>query len=157
MATDDNPDREGFPPLDPELVRAIAWCAGRTRYGYPDYSSSLKAQELGLLRHDPIWAATPQGDGVLIALGILPPSWNNERVSFIVLWARTDANPYAQFVAAWPTGLEEAWPDAFARAVKEAKAKWREWPGEGDEWYFATTYEEIGRPQWKFHEDDEDG
>ena len=36
-------------------------------------------------------------------------------------------------------------PDLI-RAIAWAEADWREWPGEGSQWLFWTTHEEMGRP-----------
>lgn len=135
------------PKLDPDLVRALAWC----RIGGPktrphDEAAFYRAEGLGLLAHDPIWRATPQGEGVLIALGLLKPTWEPQRTRITVLWAREPlVGALAQFISAWPEGFRDCWPETFAEGVEKAQASWREWPGEGKRWIFWTAEVEIPR------------
>jgi len=134
--------------LDPDLIRAIAWCRILAPKERPhDDASYRRAEELGLLAHDPIWRATPQGEGVLIAIGMLEPTWVKERTKLIVLWAR-EPREYAaaQFVKAWAESYEDVCHEAFTAEKKQAEADWHEWPGEGSQWLFWTTHEEMGRP-----------
>lgn len=135
--------------LDADLVRALSWCRlGGGKFGRPeDKQSFYRAEELGLLAHDPIWRATPQGEGVLIALGLLEPTWVAERTRVSVLWsreARVDA--VAQFVRAWPEGFEDCYPDSFRAEVEKAKDEWRDWYDHGQALLFWTSTEEMARP-----------
>jgi hypothetical protein len=135
--------------VDPDIVRALGWCRlGSSRSDRPDRDESFyEAERLGLLAHDPIWRATPQGEGVLIALGLLEPTWVQDRVLVTVLWARLpEPDAPAQFVHAWSEGYSDAYSDSFGRECELEKDRWREWPGEGRLWLFWTSTEELPRP-----------
>lgn len=137
------------PALDEEIVRALAWCrlGSSAGFGHPENDGFRRAEQLGLLAHHPVWHATAQGEGVLIALGMLGPTYVPERTMVSILWAREPReHALAQFVAAWPEGLEDCYPDSFAAEVEKAKAAWREWPGDGQAWVFWTSVEELARP-----------
>lgn len=134
--------------LDDDIVRAVAWCrlGSGAGYGYPENNGFTRAEKLGLLDHTGVWRATPQGEGVLIALGLLDPTWQAERTRISVLWAReTNESKPVQFVAAWPEGIEDCWPDLFAHEVAETQKRWQsEWTN-GGQWEFWTTVVEIPR------------
>lgn len=144
-------DREGRfdadATIDPDIVRAIAWC----RLGGPDSRprhdrAFHEAEALGLLAHDPIWRATPQGEGVLIALGFLPPTWEPERRKLLVLWAREprEGAP-AQFVRAWPESAPDVSHEGYVHEKALAEAEWRLGTGVSS-WLFFVTTEEVAAP-----------
>lgn len=133
--------------LDADIVRALAWCrlGSGAGFGYPENDGFTRAEKLGLLDHTGVWKATPQGEGVLIALGLLDPTWQSDRTRISVLWARAADKP-VQFIAAWPEGIEDCWPDLFAHEVAEAQERWqREWSFGDESWEFWTTVVEIPR------------
>ena len=141
---------ETFPAtfeIDRDIVLAIAWCRVRVPKERPhDESAYYRAENLGLLAHDPIWRATPQGEGVLIALGLLERTWVQERTNLVVMWAREPrADAPAQFVRAWTAGYVEHFDESWRREREEAKEWWRSW-GEIESWLFFETHEELPRP-----------
>lgn len=63
--------------LDDSIVQALAWTrrvGGCGSSDLPHGEAFHRAEELGLLAHDPIWRTTREGDGVLVAVGLLPCS-----------------------------------------------------------------------------------
>lgn len=134
-----------YPPkFDPEIVKAIHWCRlGRVR---PDDPSAFhRAKEMGLLAQDPVWRATPQGEGVLVALGLLEgkPTPKESRVH--VLWAVSAGFPRPQLVAAFSDGLVECFHGHYMDRRRDAEDDWRAFGDEGG-WTFFTTVADLAIP-----------
>jgi hypothetical protein len=131
--------------FDVEIVKAIHWCRlGRVR---PDDDYAFyRAKQLGLLAQDSIWRATAQGEGVLIALGLLEGKPTPRRTLITVLWAASDDFP-PQFVASWSGELNDMMTGEAARQREEAE----EWfnvhsPIDQVHWRFWTTTQYIDVP-----------
>jgi hypothetical protein len=143
------PGQSAREPIDEGVVRAVAWCrlgSGRTPRPWPTDEHFHQAEALGFLRHDPTWHATPEGEGVLIAAGLLDGSPAPELATIHVLWATCPRYPRPQFVAAWSDGLVECWVETYNEQREEAERFYRDF-GDGDEgWTFWTTVEEMPLP-----------
>lgn len=148
------PSHGGYPTpaqarsIDGDLLKAIAWCrvGGRT-LGWPaDDRAYGRAESLGLLRHHPTWHATPQGEGVLIAAGLLAGAPAPEQSTVHVLWASCQRYRRPQFVAAWSDGLADSWPDLYESQRAEAEQFFRDF-GDDAGWTFWTTIEDLDAPE----------
>lgn len=146
MATLEQP-----PKFDPEIVQALAYC--RLGLARPERPSAFReAKALGLLAQDDIWRTTEQGDGVLVALGLLEGKPTPKRVLVTVLWAHDEnTGRPAQFVAAWSESPDDCFPEtAMLRRARE-ECDWRDFFDGEHSWSFWTTTEWIDRvevPSW---------
>lgn len=132
------------PPIDPDLVAAIAYCrVGGVRP--VDDGTFRRAEGLGLLAHDPIWRATTAGEGVLIAAGLLEGARAPRQRVLYALWARSEQYPAPQFVAAWPESIVDVWPEQHDRDIAAAKRDYED-RGEGGPWTYWSTIIEIDVP-----------
>jgi hypothetical protein len=150
----DRPVHGGYPPaaqrleLDRGLVAALAWCrlgSSRTPRPWPTDADFYRAEALGFLRHHPTWHATAEGEGVLIAAGLLSGKPAPEQITVHVLWATCERYRRPQFVAAWSDGLVDAWSETYRDQRAEAERQFAEWGDERD-WTFWTTVEHLDAP-----------
>lgn len=155
----DRPVHGGYPPaspaleLDRGLVGAIAWCrlgSSRTPKPWPTDADFNRAEALGYLRHHPTWHATPQGEGVLIATGLLEGTPAREQTTVNVLWAQCERYPRAQFVGAWSDDVVEAANEIYQEQRAEAERVFREW-GDIEDWTFWVTVVHIDLPNARDH------
>jgi hypothetical protein len=131
--------------VDLDILKAIAWCRIGGRHFRPSSDAAFgRAKRLGLLAQDNVWRATPQGEGVLIAAGLLKGAAAPERVTIHVLWATSQRYPRPQFVAAWPDGLVECWRESYEEQRAEAERFFTDFGDE--EWEFWTTIEHLDAP-----------
>jgi hypothetical protein len=132
--------------IDRDVIAALAYC--RKGGPRPKRDSSFhEAKKLGLLAQDPVWRTTEEGDGVLIAVGVLEGKPAPERVTIHVLWARLadgePSAPWPQFVAAFSDGLVDCMYEAYEAQREEAEQRFRE---VADVAEFFTTVEQVVRP-----------
>lgn len=134
--------------IDRDLVAAIAWCRlGGKRLGRPrDERAFERAKALGLLAQDDVWRTTDRGDGVLVAVGMLPGEPAPHPLRLHVLWATCGAFPTPQFVGAWPDGLVESMPETYEDRRREAEEWFRDFDPGITDWRFWTTVVGVSVP-----------
>lgn len=132
----------GTVPLE-EVVAAVAWCRlGSSQARRPTTDAAFgEALRLGLLRKDPCWEATPEGEGALIAAGRLEGRPSPPTVRLIVLWAQVDGYP-PQFVTAFTESQAEHFETEYARQRQEAESWYRQWAPGAE---FFETVERMSR------------
>jgi hypothetical protein len=135
-----------------QLLEAVTWChLGSGSGARPTDEGFRQAEKLGLLKHHPIWHATREGIGALVAAGRVEGKPAPEITRIHCLWARHGANDlssaYPQFVAAWPEGIVDYWPDTYAQQRAEREQEYRDNVDEGAVIQFFVTNEEIVRPE----------
>jgi hypothetical protein len=134
--------------VDPDVVRAVAWCRLGGPKNRPERDESFyEAERLGLLRHDPIWRATEAGEGVLLAFGLLGGKPAPELAKVTMLWCRkAHVDAPANLVRGWDEAYAECYPDSFGHEVKVAKDDYRQWFDDGEQLLFWTSVVEVERP-----------
>ena len=133
-------------PVGPDVLAAVGYChlgSSRVPRSFPD-AAIYTAERLGLLKHHPTWHATREGIGALIAAGMVEGHPAAEVSIVHVLWASIGSEP-VNFVAAFPDGLVDAWPDSYARERAQAEERWRDWLPPNERVEFFTTVVEIER------------
>lgn len=134
------------------LVAAVAWCrlgSSRTPKPWAEDSDFREAERLGFLRHHPTWHATAEGEGLLIAAGLLEGKPAPDQRTVHVLWARCDRYPTPQFVAAFADGLVDAWSEEYRRKREEAEKYYAGFAHADDDvevWTFWTTIAHLDEP-----------
>jgi hypothetical protein len=137
-------DLHPIAPLSVDLVNAVAHC--RIGGQRPVNNAAFaEAKALGLLAQDDVWRATEQGEGMLIALGLLNGKPQPERALTVCLWAQCEPYKRPQFVTAWSDGLDDCYPESAGELRVAAE---REFAAFGDEtdWEFWTTREHLDLP-----------
>lgn len=135
--------------IDGDIVKALQWCRlGRVR---PDDDGAfLRAKALGLLAQDDVWRTTAQGDGVLIAAGLLEGKPEPRLVQFRLLWADHGEHYDPSLVAAFSEGLVDSMPEEYERQRREAERSFCDsWCDHGNDdgpCRFFTTVETTPRP-----------
>jgi len=126
---------------DPDVLAAVRYC----RLGGPRPTSDdafARAEDLGLLSHHGTWSATREGEGLLIACGLLPGRPAPRPVELRVVWATEAARPYRdpQAVIAYPASLEESMPEDWGEQ-RAAAIEWYEGFFDGRLAYHDTVVE----------------
>lgn len=138
-------DLHPIAPLSVDLVNAVAHC--RIGGQRPVNNAAFaEAKALGLLAQDDVWRATEQGEGMLIALGLLNGKPEPERTLTVCLWARRQPYSRPNFITAWSDGLEENWPDSAAEFRRIAERELESYAGLPGCWEFWTTREYLDLP-----------
>lgn len=136
-------EQSTYPPkFDPQIVRALHWCRlGRIR---PDDDAAFhRAKQMGLLAQDPCWRATPQGEGVLVALGLLKGKPAPRRLTRWMRWAVNEQYTTPQLVASW-----SEWEEETGRASDLCRDAEDDFTCEsGETWTFFTTVDQIDIPE----------
>lgn len=128
-----------------DLIQAVAYC--RLSAARPvDDAAFEEAKRRGLLSQDPVWRATTQGEGALIAAGLMKGKPAPERRCVTILWAICDRYQTPQFVGAFNSAFEEFHHEEFERQIAEAKERYEDY---GDEhgWHYWTTDAYVDLPE----------
>lgn len=135
--------------VDEDVVRALVWTRlGSSRAGrHPGDEAIRRAEALGLLSHHGIWHATPQGEGALVALGLLDGAPAPRPKTVHALWVVEDpvGHYQPQLVSAYEDGLVDAASELYDEWRAEDEQRFRDHAGDGP-WRFFTTEHELPIP-----------